>query len=357
MTGKFIRAVLLLDLLLLASPAIGFGESPERATLRVGISAALSGPVAEFGSAAVHGFIMASEENPEAFRALEWIVSDDRYDPKAAVNNFHSFRARGAALVFTAGVAPSEAVEPLARAFAVPLLMNCQDARVGRENPLAVRVVNVSAQYSLAMLKHLRQRGYKRFAILAASSTYTDALLDVFSKALEPGETIVTLLRYDTSTTDFRTAVTQLKAESVDALGVYLFPGQFGSFFRKAREQRLHLPVFGSDTFESMTEVTTAQGGLSGAVFASNKVDPEFRRRYVARFGTDAQITTAANSYDVAQLLARASQACRSSDGVCILEQLRQTADYTGVTGTLHYRDHPQFGGFLEAEVVIKTVD
>ena len=67
----------------------------------------------------------------------------------------------------------------------------------------------------------------------------------------------------------------------------------------------IEAPIFGTDFFESMTEVRQSRGALVGATFANNEVSPSFRAQYTATFNNDFQINHAANGFDFAFLLCK----------------------------------------------------
>jgi ABC-type branched-subunit amino acid transport system substrate-binding protein len=206
-------------------------------------------------------------------------------------------------------------------------------------------------------LAHLRSKGHKRLAIIATTSAYTDALIAGLKKHLQPDEHISLLEYYELSQSDFRGIVAKLKAGSFDAIGVYLFPGQLSLFIRQAKDQQLSSPIFGPDTFESANEIQNSLGGLEGAIFASNPIDRAFAARYRSRFKNDAQLTTAANAYDIALLIGDTLRRNPKLSSEELLNTLSQTVAREGVSGKFSFRDSETFGRFFDFTVVTKTID
>ena len=98
----------------------------EEISFRVGVSSALSGEVATFGTAAKNGIVLTTEENQQLFKNIDFIFRDDRYDAKTAVTIFNQLRTTGDIdLLFSVEVTPSEAIIPLAERYQFPVIANC----------------------------------------------------------------------------------------------------------------------------------------------------------------------------------------------------------------------------------------
>jgi hypothetical protein len=76
-----------------------------------------------------------------------------------------------------------------------------------------------------------------------------------------------------------------LRRDSPDALGIFLLPGQVAQFYTELQKQNVNVPSFGSDVFDSVSEIKAAHGAMNGAVLAHHVVTDSFRTSYVEKFG------------------------------------------------------------------------
>lgn len=350
-----LAARLLMAASLTATSVAAEDRSNDRATLIVGVAAPLSGQIAHFGNAVRNGIFLAQEEHPQLLAPLRFVFEDDRYDPKQTVAAFHRFReVHGADLLMVSGVAPSEAVIPLAEHYRIPTIVNCQRPDAARGKRYVIRSVNYTAQYVAVLLRYLRSKGLRKVAIVQAETPYIQGYVDALQAGLEHNETLTVIGSFSTSADDFKSIIARLGG--YDAVGVFLFPGQVSLFYRQARTLGFGLPSFGTDIFESANEVEQAQGAMDGAVYPFNAVDEEFRRRYRARFGDEEQIGTAANAYDMAVLLGDRARNLAGNDPELLLSLLTEATPREGVLGRYRFRRTVEGGQFYDFPITLKTV-
>lgn len=349
---------LLIQLLLFSIPALCVAAEIQQPLLRIGVSSALTGPASEFGGALKNGILLAQSEHPEQFEAIEFYFEDDQYDAATAVRTFQAFRSeKNVDLIFVAGVTPSEAMAPLAERYQLPLVANCQNPSKSLKNRYVIRFINYTEQYIHPLWDHLRSRGLRKLTIVKTDAPYYDAYLSALLKHKRATEEITVIDGLQIAEQDFRSVLLRIKQMEPEAIGVFLFPGQLSSFYRQAATIRLSIPTFGTDVFESRTELARANGLMDGAIYPFHVVDPGFVERYKYRFGGDNQIGSAANGYDFAMLLAQLStELSEKPTAEQLLTALRNPKQHDGVTGRYQYKKTVAGGQFYEFPIVLKHI-
>ena len=71
--------------------------------------------------------------------------------------------------------------------------------------------------------------------------------------------------------------------------------------------------TFGTDFFESQSDIDSAGSSINGAVYINYNVSDEFRVEYESRFNNVSQIAYAGNGYDTIIMLSRAEDSSRES--------------------------------------------
>ncbi len=173
----------------------------------------------------------------------------------------------------------------------------------------------------------------------------------------QPGEEVRVLASVNPGDSDFKTIVAKLRREKFDALGVYLMSGQVGEFFRLLKQQQLTPPTFGTDFFESIDEIKTAEGAMNGTVYPHNPVPTDFYTRYLATYKNDSQVAYAINGYDFATLIGREfNDSGTKLSGDEILTKLESTPPQNGQVGPYEFKNDPQHGKYFDFPIVLKTI-
>ncbi len=277
-------------------PAMGYAEP-----FRVGTILPLSGPLAEFGVAFQNGISMAKADRPEAFGECELIIEDSKYEPQTAITILQNF-ARGGKLnmAYSWGGRPSEPLAPIAESMKFPLFVWSADPKIAKNRKWVARFCNQGKDYAAVVAGALRKRGLKEIVMIRAQNQYIEAIYSGFEENLGTDLKILVSESVTPGELDFRAFISKLKQKPPQAIGVFLISGQVAQFYRQLAEQKVSIPTFGTDFFDSVTEVKDARGGMDGAMFSANTVSKDFHDRYLAKYKNDLQITHAGNGYDFA---------------------------------------------------------
>jgi ABC-type branched-subunit amino acid transport system substrate-binding protein len=143
----------------------------------------------------------------------------------------------------------------------------------------------------------------KKLAIFKVDIVYYTAMYEGLKDALHSDQSIVALNSFTPDQMDFRSSVSKLKELDVDAVGVYLIPGQIAQLYRQLAEQSELHPTFGTEDLGTKSEIEKFPRLMEGAVFARNPVVTSFAESYGKRYGNDIHIGHAAHAYDMAVFL------------------------------------------------------
>lgn len=335
------------------------GHAADNAPFTVGFSIALSGPVAQYGTAIKNGSQLFLKEHPEVASKLRFIFEDDKYDPKTTISVFNRLHALDKIdLLFVFGIAPSEAISPIAERVKFPIVVNSINPHAALGKRYVFRFVNHSGQYTKPLADYFKNHKIKRIAAIKTSSSYCDDLLRTLSASVSSNRGVVDkIASYGFEDSDFKSSIARIRKGKYEAVYACLFPGQVSTFFRQKVALGLDVPVFGTDCFESKTEIADSAGAMEGVIYPFNVVSQDFISRYRAEFGNDNQIATAANGYDFAKLLAtRLSQLRHAAPSSAILDAIVSTPPFSGAVGDITYEEDNHGGRFFSFPVKLKII-
>jgi branched-chain amino acid transport system substrate-binding protein len=331
-------------------------ESPK---LRIGISVPLSGPIAEYGTAVRNGITLAQELNKEKFQNVEVLFEDSKYESKAAVQIFQSFKdINKVDLVYVWGNPTSEAVAPLAERYSIPTIAMSSDPKITEGRKMVIRSINAAFELGQLLGESLKRRGYKNLAVVEADNTYLQGLRSGMEAALKGFATVETLGRFTPDDQNLNSAILRLNSKNFDAIGIFLFPGQLSTFSRAIAAQKISLPIFGSDMFDNSNEIKSAGPAAQRAIFPTFDVMDGFKEEYLKRFGNDIQIPFAANAHDVVMLIASTFGAAGSAITTpeSRITKLLETRDFPGANGKFSVLNDERGGPSFRYPIIMKVV-
>lgn len=280
------------------------GATADATPLKVGVIVPLSGPLAIYGVATRQGIELAVSENPDAFKDIEFLYEDSQYDGKASISAFRKLvNGDRADIVYVWGTLPTEVIAPLAKLARIPTILLTSDGSIHRNNPWVIRTQTTFAQFGTKLSNYLHERGVKKLAIFKVDIVYYTAMYEGLKDALHSDQSIVALNSFTPDQMDFRSSVSKLKGLGVDAVGVYLIPGQIAQLYRQLSEQSEMHATFGTEDLGTKSEIEKFPRLMEGAVFARNPVVTSFAESYGKRYGNDIHIGHAAHAYDMAVFL------------------------------------------------------
>lgn len=275
------------------------------AETKIGVSAPLSGDLAEYGTAVRQGIELAKEQGEASFDSIQFIYEDNKYDSAASVSALNKLtQIDQVQILFQWGELPLHATADTMERLKLPSIVMSVDAEPALGKQYLIRASNHPNDFAAILIANLKQRGFKRLAFIATEDPFTMSLFNSVKSLGSKDFEITLVATVAPSELDFKTNVMSIKTAKYDALGVFLNPGQVSNFCRQAATLKLGLPIFGTDIFESRNEIKNSAGQLEGAVYPNFTVPADFANAYQAKFGNDYQISYAYNAYIFAKISA-----------------------------------------------------
>jgi len=312
------------------------GNKDEKENIKIGVIAPLTGPLAEYGVAFKNGIELANKDYPN--KNIRYIFEDNKWDSKEAISAFNKLvQIDNVDVVMNWGTPTSEAIAPIVGE-QVPLIAITTEPPIIKQSSYIIRGgFNQPGDYIAKVWEYLRSQNIKRLAIIKTEIVYLDSLFEQLEKQAKTNESVVLVDNFIFEDSDFRSTIQKLRQGNYDAIGVLLVSGQISTFYRQAKELGLDLPLtFGSDFFESQSEIDAASGLMEGAVYANTGVAEGFRERYFNTYNNSSQLTSAGYGYDLAKILNTRTD---YQDKNTVMESLKSIKEFEGIEGVLEYKE------------------
>lgn len=268
------------------------GASP-----KVAIALPLTGDLAEYGVAVRNGIQLAVSEYPDRFAHIELIYEDNRYDAKLAVTIFKKLQASGINVLYSWGEIPLNAIAPLVERAGFPVAAYSLDFSPARGSRLITLTSNDPRSLVAPLVERLRSKGFKRFGVVKMEDPYINSCLEGFRSSLREGESVEIISTVLPGDYDMKPHALAIKHAKVDAVGIYVYPGQISTLYRQLHALGLKIPTFGTDVFESRTEIESAGSAMEGAWYPNFGIPEAFSARYREQYKNDSHIPYAYTGY------------------------------------------------------------
>jgi len=299
MTNKIIY---FLSLILINTNVLIAEEVQEKKLIKIGVSIPLTGDVAEYGNAVKNGIELAKSQDPTGFANLEFIYEDNQYDAAKAVTTFKKLKdIDKVSLIYNWGEPTLGSVAPIAESLKFPILAMSLDRKPAENKKFIILTINYADQFAEKLVSYLRSKGIKNIGIIHAEDPFLNSMILGIKENLKTDETLKVIASVNPTEQDFKLHITKLKNSKFEAVGVYLFPGQLSTFFRQATTMKFESNFFGTDFFESRTEIAQSNHGMENAVYPNVKIPENFSVEYLKKYKNDAQIAYAYNAYEFAK--------------------------------------------------------
>jgi branched-chain amino acid transport system substrate-binding protein len=271
--------------------------------LRIGVSVPLTGDLAEYGVAVQRGFELAAAE--AGGKTLEWSYEDNKYDGAQGILAYRRLRdSHKADLLFSWGEAPLHAIAPIAEREGMPTIAMSVDTVPVEGKKWTVLSVNPPSDFISTLYASLKEKSFSRMGFVVSDDPFTRGMYEEFLKAVRPPVATTLVATVTPGERDFKSIALKLARADFDAVGVFLLSGQVSQIYKELGRTKFSAQTFGTDVFESPTEIKAAGARMQGALYANIRVPKEFEARYLARYASNSQIAFAYNAYVVGRWLA-----------------------------------------------------
>lgn len=329
----------LLALPLFAAMALAQSE------IKIGATLPLTGFGASWGTEAVQGLALATDEiNAKGGingRPVKIIPEDfGQFDLKSAASAANKFISQDhVTAILTMWSEDTQVVWPVAEAHQVPVLSIAAGAKnLTRGKPFLSRVWPSDSLLIEALLKHAKKNGLTRCAVLFEQSAYHENLASLVSEGCEKSFGTTPLsLAVTQGTTDLKPLLLKVKAANADTLFIQTSNDLVGLALKQAAALDIHATRYGPVSADDPVTKKAAGAAIEGLVFPRyTPAVASFRARYNARYGKDPMIVADA-AYDALMVLSAAMKES-GLDGAAIDRQLRTIHDFPGATGPITIR-------------------
>ena len=304
--------------------------------IKIGVIAPLTGPLAEYGIAFRNGVELLNSQNSNP--KVKYIFEDNQWDSDAAITAFNKLvQVDGVNAVINWGTPTSEAIAPLVKN-TIPFIAITTEPPITKLSPYIIRGgFNQPKDYIEKDWAYLRAHNAKKIAVVKTDIEYENSLFNQLQAQKNPDESVTLVDNYNLNDADFKTSIEKLSSQKYDAVGVLMASGQISTFYKQALQLNARLPItFGSDFFESQSEIDGAQGLMNGAVYANTGVTPDFENQYMSTYKNSSQITSAGYGYDLAKIF---NTLVDYTNKDTILSSLKAVKNFSGVEGILNYSE------------------
>jgi len=201
-----------------------------------------------------------------------------------------------------------------------------------------------AAEYSFNDLK-----AKTAYLLIDKGMEYTLLLGKYFKERFtELGGQIVLEDTYQTGDKDFSAQITKLKGlgTTPDIIFISAGPDDVGVIVKQFRDAGMDKPIVGGDGYDTPLLVEIAGPGAENTYFTTHSLmDPDlgtdavkkFITAYQAEYNKPPENAFAGLGYDTVKLLADAIKRAGSDDPKAILEALKSTKDFPGITGSITF--------------------
>ncbi|MBX7143018.1 MAG: ABC transporter substrate-binding protein [Oligoflexia bacterium] len=301
---------------------------------RIGVIAPLTGDAAGWGETFKSAYKLHQDDAAaRGLSSIQVLWEDDQATPTNTIAAFRKLAAQDVLLVVTLSAAPSNAVAPLAEQLKIPLVAVSVDPQASRGRKWVVNFWLTPEAGAHALAGEVRRKGYHRVARVSTMHEGILAVNHAFDK--EIGAELEMLLdqEFAPDVRDFRTVVARIKAlRGLDALGIFMMPGQSGLCAKQLRAAGVTAPFFTNAAASTKGETTAAQGALAGVSYYDSTVDPSFLLRFQQKFPGVSSFG-AAIAYDLFNMISMTpgSQPLTRDEMNLYLHNIK---DYSGASGT-----------------------
>lgn len=342
----------------LAIGGIAAGLSARRAaaqglgTITLGLSAPITGNMAQYGQDIRRGAELAIEQlneaKPIAGTSFALVVEDSKGDPQEAANVAQKFAARGGITAVvgdfssTACLAAAPIYQRAGIIMMTPTASHPDITKAGnfifRNTPIAATEADAVTDWAT------RDLGYKRIAIVGRNDDYGRAYGELFRKrATANGATVVGEEYINTDTQDLKPLITGMRARRPDAVLLATFQVETALLFRQSAEMNFR-PVFlsGAGLFNPQL-INLARAAANGMLLVSTYFPGSDRpqvKAFVALYRTRHEGVPSkfvAHAFDAVNLIADAVRRAGSSDRAKVRDALAATRNFPAVTGDVSF--------------------
>nr|WP_092074556.1 ABC transporter substrate-binding protein [Dendrosporobacter quercicolus]NSL49051.1 ABC transporter substrate-binding protein [Dendrosporobacter quercicolus DSM 1736]SDN01492.1 branched-chain amino acid transport system substrate-binding protein [Dendrosporobacter quercicolus] len=357
MSKKWVR-VFLVTMLALSVLIVGCGKTTSDSNeIKIGANVELTGNVANYGQQALSGFQLAIKEANAAGgvngKQITLVVADNKSEASEAANATTKLITQDKVVALFGPVTSSNfiAAYQVAQDNKIPAVTpSATNAKVtvddsGKVKPYSFRACFTDSFQGTVMATFAADSLKTKTAAIFVdnSSDYSKSLAEVFEKVFtQNGGQVIAREAYLQKDSDFRAALTKLKAVNPDTIFIPGYYEEVGKIVKQARELGIAVPLLGTDGWTDGKLVEIAGADALNNSYYSNHFSVQdkdasavnFVKAYQAEYGKEPNVF-AALGYDSGLMIIDALKRAETAEPQKIRDALEQTQNFQASTGVL----------------------
>lgn len=364
-----LSGVLLSAMALLA--VLGIAGCNKDNSVKIGVSAPLSGDIAALGQSTRNAILLAQEEiNARggikidgALKKVTFIIEDDENKPESTATVFQKLinQDKVVAIIGSQSSKCSNAGAPIAESAGIPQISPWStNPNVTKGKKYIFRACFIDPFQGRVVAKFAMNRMKAKTAAVLydVASDYNKGIAEVFrDEFTKSGGKIAGFETYNTNDKDFSGQLSKIRGANPDILFLPNYFNEVPLQIQQARKLGLNCKIIGSDSWDN-PELIKLGGKVMEQTYFTNHYSPdvdrpaskEFIAKYMKKFNTPVD-AAAALTYDSANILVKAIEKAGKADPKAIRDAIAATREFNGVTGVITYNGS---GDPLKGAVVIR---
>lgn len=324
-------------------------------TIKIGVSAPLTGNVAFLGEGMRNAVTLAKESLPGELKYnYEFVIEDDGFEAKRQISSINKLINIDQVDAFaTLASGAGNIATPIAEGKKVIHIGIASDPSIAKGEYNFIHWTPPAEEAKL-FVSELQKRGLSRVAMLGANIQGITAVMDEVEKQVQGTNIqIVSKDIFNFGEKDFRTLIAKAKATNPDVYVPVAFSPELEIVAKQLQEAGITQPITTLESFE-----LTDQPQLFEGKWYVNAADSSeaFRSAYSKRFSKEPALA-AANTYDIVNLIVRAAESAETAGATRptteqIKNALYQVKISDGALGNLTVNSD----GFVVTKAVVRMI-
>jgi branched-chain amino acid transport system substrate-binding protein len=327
--------------------------------VKIGLSAAFTGPTAYLGQSAQNAVQMAVDaynaQGGVRGRPVQIVVEDNQNQPSVAVTSVRKLIDSDGvvAVLGELGSSVTLAAMPVFQEKGIPNIAyvdtnaKIYDMMGVGGNPWVFRI-NADDNTMAGAFAQLAEQQHKSYAIIAQNDDFGRGAQAIYAPLFDRAGTKVTSSNYyDVGTADFRPILTKVKAENPEAIFYIGLANDGAVMMHQYAELGMTQPIVSrgalatNEFLDRIKDIPHVADGLIEAIVWTPGEDPAMEAQYQQRYGSPI-IVHGAMAYYAWQVLQRALDAAPTTDPAALRDAIAGV-DYTQPgLGPIKFDDHNQ---------------
>jgi branched-chain amino acid transport system substrate-binding protein len=321
-------------------------------TIKIGVTAELTGPNAEAGAYEVNGANLALDEINKAGgvlgKKLELRIEDTQSSNNGAVNALSRLGSEGNLVAIVGSVRSTQvqAMSPTLQKLGIPMMIGGTDYGLTHSgNPWLFRC-RPNDGYSAKVIAEfgVKTLGKKKWAIVHSTDAFGNGGKDRLTESLKAlGVTPVLVQGFTSNTQDFTPVVLAIKQSGADVIASYIANSpDVGILSKQLRQLGVSVPWVGSPSIASATALKLGEEALHGTYAIADfspGASPEaqaYAQKYRDRYKVEPDFYSSW-AYDAVHLIANAINAKKGTKPADIKAAFHAVNGFKGAEGTYQF--------------------